>query len=171
MRFIRGTLAILLLAAGTAADDKPEPTKADDAVSGKVTLNGKPLPAGWITFHGKGGRSVAVNIDDGKYSLKNAPTGQVRVTIETASIAATAEAMRTQLQQLEFRAKLIEQSKKEKDAELAKRIDDLKGRVKVLTEMQKKLGGIKVHEKYADRNMTPLVVEVKGGAETFDIEL
>src|SRR5438309_1286040 len=117
MRSIRGTLAILfvaLLAVPMAAEDKPDSTKSGDDVTGAVMLAGKPLPAGWITFHGKGGRSAAATIDEGKYALKNAPTGQVRVTIDTASIASTAEALRTQLQLLEMRAKLIEQAKKEK---------------------------------------------------------
>lgn len=168
---MRALLFVALLAARVTADEKPEPTKTSDDVSGAVTVNGKPLPAGWITFHARGGRSATVNIDNGKYALKNVPAGTVRVTIDITSIAPTAEAMRTQLQLLEMRAKLIEQAKKEKDADLAKRIEELKGRVKVLSEMQKKLGGLKLDAKYADRTMTPLMVEIKGGAQTFDIAL
>src|SRR5438132_11459228 len=98
MRSIRGTLAILfvaLLTTPTAAEDKdkPDSTKSGDDVTGAVTLAGKPLPAGWITFHGKGGRSAAATIDEGKYALKGAPTGQVRVTIDTAGIASMADAL------------------------------------------------------------------------------
>ena len=52
-----------------------------------------------------GCEELGVTSDDGKYTVKNAPTGQVRVTIDTASIGPTAEAMRTQLQQLEVRLK------------------------------------------------------------------
>ena len=57
------------------------------------------------------------------------------------------------------------------DAELPKQIQEVKKRVKILSEMQKRLAGIKVDEKYAARDTTPLSVAVKPGTQTFDIAL
>jgi hypothetical protein len=164
-------MSAAMLLAGPATGDDTDTTKSTADVTGRVTLQGKPLPAGWVVFHGKRGRAAQTNIDDGKYVLKNAPVGEgIKVTIDTASIASRLTILQTQLQLLEVREKQMKQAQKE-DAELTRQIQEVKKRVKVLTEMQKRLGGIKVDEKYAARDTTPLSVAIKPGAQTFDIEL
>jgi hypothetical protein len=164
-------LAVLVLTSSPAADE-PDTTKPTDSVSGMVSLNGKPLPAGWIAFHKKSGTVAIGNIDSGKYTVRNPPVGAaIRVTIDTAGIAAEAMKLQQELRLLETRVQLIKAAKKEVDAELAKRIEDLKRRVKILTAMEAALKGIKVDEQYSDKEKTPLRFEIKSGKQTIDIEL
>lgn len=56
-------------------------------VSGTVTFNGKPLPAGSIGFESteRYGRSPA-SIIDGKFKTDRAPIGKVIVSIQTSSV-------------------------------------------------------------------------------------
>jgi hypothetical protein len=161
----------VVLLAGQARGDDNDSTKSSADVTGTVTLNGKPLPAGWVIFHAKRGKASMTTIDHGKYVLKNAPVGEeIKVTIDTASISSRLTILQTQLQLLEVREKQMKQAKQE-TAELVKQIDEMKKRVKVLSEMQKRLGEIKVDEKYAARATTPLSVAIKPGAQTFNIDL
>jgi hypothetical protein len=55
-------------------------------VSGKVTLDGEPLPAGTITFQSKSGKAASGAITDGQYSVPGVPTGEVSVSVETATV-------------------------------------------------------------------------------------
>ena len=164
----------LLWGAGPAAgdDEKTEtpPAPATGAVSGKVTLaDGKPLPAGWVTFHGKKPEhTVRVNIDNGKYAAKAVPVGPgVRVTVDVEGIRVLARAQRQRLQLLQERAELLKKAKAE-DAGLAEQIKDVKGRLKVTDEMERKLKGIKASDV---RPRKPLSLTVKAGQQTFDIRL
>ncbi|QJX00832.1 hypothetical protein [Frigoriglobus tundricola] len=52
-------------------------------VRGSVTYDGKPVEKGYINFHSKDGkgRSVSGEIDGGKFSVKNVPTGKCRVEV------------------------------------------------------------------------------------------
>lgn len=71
-RRIVGGIVVLVLAAGCAS--KPEMAK----ISGKVTFNGQPVPAGWISFTPEPGKgSVCVcQITDGVYdSSRESPAG------------------------------------------------------------------------------------------------
>jgi hypothetical protein len=53
-------------------------------VSGTVTLNGKPLPGGMVTFVPDNGRAEAARIgEDGKYTITNIPAGPARITVAT----------------------------------------------------------------------------------------
>ena len=65
----------LLLAVGCGQKSAPMAT-----VSGKVNLDGKPLPEGEITFLGPGGAPIILPIKDGAYSGKVA-AGKNRVEI------------------------------------------------------------------------------------------
>jgi hypothetical protein len=53
------------------------------SVSGRVTLNGAPLPAGVISFHSEVGNREVCNaaVRDGGYSLDGVPTGKALVTV------------------------------------------------------------------------------------------
>jgi hypothetical protein len=53
------------------------------SISGRVTLDGKPLPLGTITFHSEEGRHDVFNasIRDGSYAIDGVQAGKARVTI------------------------------------------------------------------------------------------
>jgi hypothetical protein len=168
----RCCVLLVLFPVAASAQEKKEPPEALGTVSGTITLDGKPLPAGFITFHGSGGASaVRANIDDGKYATAGIPAGRrYRVTISTVGVRALADSIHDELKRLEGRAQLLKQAKVDAAAVL-RRIKDLKERDKVLQEMVKRLKDVKVPEKYAQRKTTPLAYEVKKGAQTFDIKL
>lgn len=68
-RLLAASLVVLVVAAGCGQGAKYEgPQRA--AVSGQVTLDGKPLPYGTINFMGAGeGRSASGAIQNGAYSI------------------------------------------------------------------------------------------------------
>jgi hypothetical protein len=54
-------------------------------VSGKVTLNGKPVPGGAVTIHDSEGQSRNGGINkDGTYSVSNLAPGPAKVSVFTA---------------------------------------------------------------------------------------
>lgn len=56
-------------------------------VSGAITYDGKPLPAGSVSFEStEKGIATSAPIKDGSYSTDRAPTGKVAVGVDTASI-------------------------------------------------------------------------------------
>ncbi len=80
MRVLAFTLAVLLT--GTvSAEDKKEPPKGEE-VTGRVALNGQPLPAGTVTFLGKDGKTAVSALigKDGTYAA-NIPVGEYAVAI------------------------------------------------------------------------------------------
>jgi hypothetical protein len=142
-------------------------------VSGQVTLaDGKPLPAGMITFHGRDAKdTVRVTVDDGKYVARNVPIAKnVRVTIEVEPINALAESVRDQLRRSEERARLLKLAKAD-DESLTKRVKELKDRLKILEEAQKRVKGVKLPEAYGTKEKTPLMVMVQSGKQTADFVL
>jgi len=54
-------------------------------VSGKVTYGGKPIPWGRVTFVSQDGdrKAVSAAIKDGRYEVKNCPTGKVKISVES----------------------------------------------------------------------------------------
>jgi hypothetical protein len=55
---------------------------ADGKVAGNITLNGKPLAEGKITFHMTNGQFVGSTIKDGKYLIDRVPVESFKVTVE-----------------------------------------------------------------------------------------
>jgi hypothetical protein len=56
-------------------------------VSGTVTLDGQPLPAGKIAFVPAQGAGVSADIkEDGTYTATDVPAGEIKVIVETASL-------------------------------------------------------------------------------------
>src|SRR5262245_32160401 len=182
MRYLTATIyallaGLLLVGPAVWADEKvPDKTTSPEAteIGGTVKLKGEPLPAGLITFHGRDARdTVRVFIDNGKYLAKNPPGGEIRVTIDTEGVRQLAEQFKTRLKQLESRAELMKKAKAE-EAELekvAKQIKEMKDRVKILDAMQAKLKGVKLDPQYSAPDMTPLMVALKPGKQTYDIDL
>ena len=58
-------------------------------VKGKITVNGKPLPAGLITFHSEVENHDAFSaaIQDGQYETGPIPAGSCKVTVVLSSVA------------------------------------------------------------------------------------
>jgi hypothetical protein len=72
-----GRLVLVLLGAAACAG-----CGGRGAVSGKVTVNGKPLAAGTVIFHpAKGEPTLAWIGEDGTYRAENVPTGRARVSV------------------------------------------------------------------------------------------
>lgn len=68
-------------APGKEGPRKVEPPETTSRVSGKVTLDGKPLGASYVTFVGS--RKFTTFVKDGSYSFRTPiPVGQYRIAIE-----------------------------------------------------------------------------------------
>jgi hypothetical protein len=78
-RMMKLLVVLLLLFSASGCAEK----KGD--VSGQVTFNGSPLPAGKITFLCEGGDKpvFSANIRDGRYEIKGMPAGPVKITVAT----------------------------------------------------------------------------------------
>ncbi len=158
---------VLLLAAAGVGEEKKEPAE----VTGTVTLRGKPMPAGWIVFHGKRPADTAfATVDDGKYTLKNAPVGDFTVMFDLSTVAAAAEQQEKEVRRLEARAALLKQAKKE-DEELGKRIKEAKARLEVLQAAKKKASQVSLPARYTSKDTTPLKVSIMPGKNNFDIKM
>lgn len=75
-----------LIACALGCSQKPvDPNRT--TVSGAVIYDGKPLPAGSISFESsEKGIATSTPIKDGSYSTDRAPTGNVAIGVNTASI-------------------------------------------------------------------------------------
>ncbi len=81
---------LLVLAIVVASFTPLSHTVADEAkpnvISGRVTLEGKPLAAGTIAFHGSDGQFFGCKIKGGNYRIDHARVGIMRVTITGADV-------------------------------------------------------------------------------------
>lgn len=76
----------VLVACGLGCSQKPADLNRT-MVSGAVTYDGKPLPAGAISFESsEKGIATSTSIKDGVYSTDRAPTGKVTIGVDTAPI-------------------------------------------------------------------------------------
>jgi hypothetical protein len=77
---------MVLVAYALGCTQKPiDPNRT--TVSGAVTYDGKPLPAGSVSFESsEKGIATSAPIKDGVYSTDRAPTGKIAVGVDTASI-------------------------------------------------------------------------------------
>lgn len=79
---------VLLLAALWLTAPAPEAMAADGKMTGKITLKGKPLAEGKITFYLPNGQFVGSKIKDGKYLIDHMPAGTFKVTVEGKGVPA-----------------------------------------------------------------------------------
>jgi len=94
--------AVLAIVENTRADivekakesPKPPEKPVDDSektasVSGKITVDGKPLDSGKVIFNPEEGKSISVNVkEDGSYELKAVKPGNYVLTIEAGPAVA-----------------------------------------------------------------------------------
>jgi hypothetical protein len=73
-----------------AKDKGKEKTEAPKgkiaAVDGKVSVDGKPLAKGKLSFRPEKGKAIAVEVKDGKYSATKIPFGTYRVTVSGSGV-------------------------------------------------------------------------------------
>lgn len=140
-------------------------------VSGTVTLDGKSLPAGTIVFHMGKGTAVSGEIKDGQYSITGVPTGQAKVTVDTAYLKQEAEALAMANQTATMsmgtpqggsmppEAKAALDKEKQRSQESAQRAKDLRARFRPIP------------DKYTKEESSPITAQIKGGVNPFDVSL
>lgn len=86
IRSILLSVILLLHMVGCGKQQQQPPNRVE--VSGMVTFDGKPLPAGTIRFVSESDANVRPSfpIDQGKYSSKRGPIGKCKVSVETSSL-------------------------------------------------------------------------------------
>ena len=83
----RVAISCCLLTAIVGCGKRPTGPKNRTSISGNVTFNGQPLPAGTLVFHSTERSDVTpIPIYGGTYSTDRAPIGKNQVTVETSSI-------------------------------------------------------------------------------------
>jgi hypothetical protein len=85
----RPVLVAVVAACGLLLVSAPCATAGDGKVIGKITLNGKPLAAGKVTFYLDNGQFVGSKVKDGEYTVDRVPAGMRRVTVEGQGIPPT----------------------------------------------------------------------------------
>jgi hypothetical protein len=123
------------------------------AVSGKVLYQGKPVPAGTVSFILEGGGVMSSPIEeDGSYAIQNVPPGQLKITVETESARPpSGQGERGGKGAPDFMMKFI----KEKDPKVAERGKRY----------------MRIPEQYSDPGHSNLAYEVKSGKQEHDIDL
>lgn len=143
-------------------------------VSGTVTLDGQPLPVGNIAFLPSQGPGASGRIEDGKYSVKGVPAGQVTVTVETISIKKEIDSVTQPSRDAPNRGTAtipqnmaqVPENARAKMEEMKKQADDRASRIKELKGKYRE-----VPEKYSKAGSSGLTTTVKGGPNTFDVQL
>jgi hypothetical protein len=112
--FLGGVVPILL---AVAAGCGPLTTR----VSGRVLLDGKPLPGGVVTFvpvEGKAPATATIR-EDGTFEMPNAPLGPVQVTVNNLALKPSGlkdatESPRSRIARLKMPPAAVERAKRER---------------------------------------------------------
>lgn len=166
-------MALLLAGVGLAIGCRKEGETGPPQVQGTVTLaDGKPLPGGWIAFHGKDAYEVSLApIEGGKYTAYGVPAGDnVRVTIDVGRITAEDQDLDLRLNDVQTRASLLKRTGKT-DQALNTRFASLKDHKQKLDRLRRSLQAVKVNGKYLLKETTPLTYSIHAGQQTIDIAL
>jgi hypothetical protein len=142
-------------------------------VNGTIKLaDGRPLPGGWIAFHGpEPGDVVVAPVDRGRFKAVGVPVGdKVLVTVDVTTVGARARALAERHQEALERADLMKRSGWPPE-KLPPRAEEVKADLDWIRGMESALKGARVDEKYARRETTPLSVAIKGGPQTVELSL
>jgi hypothetical protein len=82
MFLTRSVLVTMVALCGLLVVASPSVVADDGEATGLITVGGKPLASGKITFHRDNGQFVGCKVKDGKYTIDRVPAGTLRVTIE-----------------------------------------------------------------------------------------
>lgn len=166
-------VVLLLSGVGLAVGCGKKEETGPPQVQGTVTLaDGKPLPGGWIAFHGKDAYEVSLApIEGGKYTAYGPPIGDnIRVTIDVGRITAEDQDLDLRLNDIQTRAILLKRVGKS-DQALSARLATLKDRKQKMARLRRSLQAVKVSEKYLLKETTPLTFSIRAGQQTIDIAL
>jgi hypothetical protein len=135
-------------------------------VSGTVTLDGKPLPAGKISFLPNKGPAVTAEIKDGKYSAKGVPAGNAKVTVATKYLADEGKALSNPKHNMTEMPEAADAEMKERLAKMKKEAEDQVKKGQALLDSYRK-----IPDKYTKSSSSGLSVDVKKGDTSFDVPL
>jgi hypothetical protein len=132
--------------------------KARAAVKGKVTMGKMPLPNGTIMFYGSSGVTASAVIEDGNYNMPDAPIGDVTITIVVpAAPPPVPGGLKGQ----------VEKWKKTAGGNS----NDPSGENSGIMFSKMPTTSIKIEDKYAKPDTSPLKFKVERGEQTHNIEL
>ncbi len=140
-------------------------------ITGKVTIDGQPLPAGRIAFvPGKGGTGVGADIKDGQYTVEKVPYGNVKVTVETQSLKTRIDALTVAAQQFAMSqappgAQIPESAKQSLEEEKKQAVEKAQELKDLIPKYRP------VPESYGKDSTTPFTLEVKSDTKTYDVPL
>jgi hypothetical protein len=143
-------------------------------VSGQITFNGKPLPAGRITFVGANGKaSDPVDIINGTYEVLNAPIGECKIKVETAYLLnmmgpmSGISGMPGGGMGMPDMSKFGNKMPEDKKGDMAKNV------TAEMIDMKDKLGEyvVIIPNEYANPEKTTLTFHVKSGTNVHNVEL
>jgi hypothetical protein len=131
-------------------------SSSQGTITGKITYQGKPLPAGTVTFvPTQGGHAVTSEIQDGEYKVTKVPVGLVKIAVTTPSQAPSPQFLETKMA---LPADLLEKAQPGKSAESPAKAPKAKKPVPIPT-------------KFSDPDKSGLTYTVKRGPQVFDIDL
>jgi hypothetical protein len=153
-------------------DGDGRPRTAD--VSGTVKLSdGRPLPAGWIAFHGRDASETALAPigGGGRFTATGVPVGDnIRVTVDVASIDGALASVELRLRETQTRADLMRKAGKE-DPTLINRMAEMTERRKRLNGQKKALQGLSIEPRFTRKETTSLIFKIGEGPQTIDVVL
>ena len=85
------TRSVLLAAVAVSAlltAGGPSVARAEGQATGTITIDGKPLAEGKITFHRDNGQFVGSKVKDGNYTIDRLTAGRLKVTVEGKGVRA-----------------------------------------------------------------------------------
>ena len=91
----RSVLVTVVALCGLLVVAAPSVATANGEATGLITLGGKPLAAGKITFHRDDGQFVGSKVKDGKYTIDHLLVGILRVTFEGKGVPVTYTSLKT----------------------------------------------------------------------------
>lgn len=147
--------------------------KSEVTVTGEVTIDGNPLPAGRITFYPveEGVRGASANIENGKYTIKKLSEGEMRVAVATGYIKESAQRLmqtRTQVDPMLSRVKPGQMSP-EMRKEYEQHQKSPEQRMKEAKELMAKFR--EIPGKYANPNRSNLTTTVSSDPHTYNVQL
>lgn len=160
-----GIMSVLLPIGCSGSGDK----HSTSVVTGSVTLDGTPLTAGRVIFHGNEKHVKAIGFiqSNGTYRALNVPQGEtIKVSVEVkAYMAELQNQMRMNAQQNQMM-----QEEMKRDPE---RFKDMMAQLKQPIEAMKALSALKKHPaiKFEKAETSGLTTEVESGENTYNIEL
>ncbi len=163
-RAARFAAAFLLLAAAAGC--------GKGKISGTVTgPDGKPLPLGQITFVPSSGPAVSGDVTDGKYAVQNVPTGAAKVSLDTNYIKLQAD--QTLQVNPATRGPQLPGGGKGLSPEAAAQFEKMNGGAAGAIQHAKEqlMKYRHIPDKYTKPDDSGLGLTVKGGDNTFDVDL